>query len=296
MIISVLVPKISEQRRRHQKLIRNSVSKNFTLVTAYWDLGTFRKGSAGMFSTSLYKKWAIAFRYMLNPLVIYTDSLEFRNHMETIRENLLFCTKIVYMNRTNIGAFQRVGKIKEIYEQPNYPKYYPNTVNPAYAAAQNAKYNVMAETYRHGLFNTTYYGWIDVGYFRDLVNAKDFYVMVVPPDFDPTRLAFNRMNSHVEILDPIKVFRDHMIWVGGGMVIGKGKVIDEFENFYQRAVDFFLDLKVMNSDQQVIYSIYTKKGRQALKPEIEIQPYLPKPPGNAWFYLGFLCRHVIKII
>ena len=199
------------------------------------------------------------------------------------------------MNRTNIGAFKLVDKIKKIYEQPNYPKYYPNTVNPAYAAAQNAKYNVMAETYRHGLFNTTYYGWIDVGYFRDLVDAKDFYVMVVPPDFDPTRLAFNRVNPHVETTDPLKVFRDNMVWVGGGMVIGKGNVIEEYERFYQRAVDFFLDLKLMNTDQQVIYSVYTKKGRQSLKPEIEIQPYLPKPPGNAWFYLGFLCRKVIKI-
>ena len=120
--------------------------------------------------------------------------------------------------------------------------------------------------------------------------------MIVPPDFDPTRLAFNSVNSYVETSDPIKVFRDNMYRVGGGMVIGKGKVIDEFERFYQRAVDFFLDLKVMNSDQQVIYSIYTKKGRQSLKPEIEIQPYLPKPPGNVWFYLGLLCRNVITII
>lgn len=79
------------------------------------------------------------------------------------------------------------------------------------------------------------------------------------------------------------------------MVIGKGKVIEEYERFYERAVDFFLDLKVMNTDQQVIYSVYTKKGRQSLKPAIEIQPYLPKPPGNPWFYLGFLCRKVIKI-
>ncbi|XP_022310001.2 uncharacterized protein LOC111115530 [Crassostrea virginica] len=289
--ISFLVSKI----RRHQQFVRKCVSKNFTLVTAYWDLGTFRKGSAGLFSTSLYKNLALSFRYMLNPFVIYTDSLEFKNLMETIRKNLSFCTKIIYMNRTNIGAFKLVDKIKKIYEQPNYPKYYPNTVNPAYAAAQNAKYNVMAETYRHGLFNTTYYGWIDVGYFRDLVDAKDFYVMVVPPDFDPTRLAFNRVNPHVETTDPLTVFRDNMVWVGEGMVIGKGNVIEEYERFYQRAVDFFLDLKLMNTDQQVIYSVYTKKGRQSLKPEIEIQPYLPKPPGNAWFYLGFLCRKVIKI-
>ena len=119
--------------------------------------------------------------------------------------------------------------------------------------------------------------------------------MVVPPDFDPTRLAFNRVNPHVETTDPLKVFRDNMVWVGGGMVIGKGNVLEEYERFYQRAVDFFLDLKLMNTDQQVIYSVYTKKGRQSLKPEIEIQPYLPKPPGNAWFYLGFLCRKVIKI-
>lgn len=288
--------KIKKERQRSKTLFGKYVSKNFTLVTAYWDLGTFHKGGTGLkFSTDLYKNWAKAFKYMLNPLVIYTDSLDFKHLMQAIRNDLSFCTRIIYMNRTKVPAFQRVDRIKEIYDQPGYPKYFPNTVNPSYAAAQNAKLNVVADTYRNALFNTTFYGWIDVGYFRDIVDSTKYYTMVVPPDIDVKRVAYNQLRSFEETTDPIRIFRDNQLWVGGGMFIGLGTVIDAFDKFYQKAVDYFLDLKVMNSDQQVLYSIYTTRGRQALNPTIEVQPYKPKSAGNPWFYLGFLCRKVVKI-
>ena len=119
--------------------------------------------------------------------------------------------------------------------------------------------------------------------------------MVVPPDIDVKRVAYNQLRSFEETTDPIRIFRDNQLWGGGGMFIGLGTVIDAFDKFYQKAVDYFLDLKVMNSDQQVLYAIYTTRGRQALNPTIEIQPYKPKSHGNPWFYLGFLCRKVVKI-
>lgn len=292
---STLLSELRHVRKKHRKKIRRYVSKSFTLITAYWDLGTFRKGDAKTFSKELYMNWSVAFKYMLNPLVVYTDSEKFRDWIQNIRSDLLCCTKIIYMNRTEIEAFQRVQKIKDIYDQPDYPRYYPNTVNPLYPASQNAKFTVVADTYRQKLFDTTYYGWIDVGYFRDIVNVFDYYRMEVPGDFDSSRIAFNRVNNHIATSDLVSVFRDNLLWVGGGLFFGLGEVIDKFDKFYQRAVDYFLSLNVSNSDQQVLYSIYTGKGRQILEPPIEIQPYVPKTSNNEWFYLGFLCRKVVTI-
>ena len=50
----------------------------------------------------------------------------------------------------------------------------------------------------------------------------------------------------------------------------------------------------MNTDQQVLYSLYSQGGRQALKPEIELKFYSPgKYPGDPWFYLGYHCRNTL---
>jgi hypothetical protein len=78
------------------------------------------------------------------------------------------------------------------------------------------------------------------------------------------------------------------------MFIGTAKLILQFEVLYKRAINYFLDKKIMNTDQQVLYSLYSQEGRQALKPDIELQIYAPgKYPGDPWFYLGYHCRNTL---
>ncbi|XP_062607597.1 uncharacterized protein LOC134269424 isoform X2 [Saccostrea cucullata] len=266
-------------------------TSNLTVVTAYWNLGTFQKGSTGKlhFSTNTYFSWATSFKYLVNPLVVYTDSKEFKELMEKLRADRMNTTAIYLVNRTEIWPFQLVDQIKAVYSQPGYPKHYPNTVNPGYAAAQHAKYAVVAKAVQKQIFRAPYYVWLDIGYFRDISNRKVFFELNIPPGFDPKKLAVNRVNDLSMNIDPFSIFRHNIVWVGGGMFVGSEKLILDFEKLYHKAVLYFLDQKLMNSDQQVLYSMYSKKGREALKPNIELQLYIPKGSGNPWFYLGYLC-------
>lgn len=82
------------QRSRHLPSI-------LTIVTAYWNLGTFRKGSGNMhFSTETYFKWATVFKYLLNPLVVYTDSEEFKELKERLQSDRINNTMIYLTSRT----------------------------------------------------------------------------------------------------------------------------------------------------------------------------------------------------
>ncbi|XP_061162548.1 uncharacterized protein LOC133171765 [Saccostrea echinata] len=277
-------------------LSQNSVNSsentsNVTVVTAFWNLGTFQKGSTGKlhFSTNTYFLWASSFRYLVNPLVVYTDSKEFKELMEKLRADQINTTIIYLINRTDVWPFQLTGKIKAIYSQPGYPKHHPNTVNPEYAAAQHAKYAVVANTVRKQIFSSLYYVWLDIGYFRDITSRKNFFEVNTPPCFESDKLAINRVKDVSMGLDPLKIFRNNLIWVGGGMFLGSQKVILEFEKLYHKAVLYFLNQNLMNTDQQVLYSLYSRKGRKTLKPNIELQLYIPKGSGNPWFYLGYIC-------
>jgi len=78
------------------------------------------------------------------------------------------------------------------------------------------------------------------------------------------------------------------------MFIGTANLILQFEQLYKRAINYFLDKKIMNTDQQVLYSLYSQEGKQALKPDIELQIYAPeKYLGDPWFYLGYHCRNTL---
>lgn len=284
--------------QKDESKVGNNVknTRNVTIVTAYWNLGTFQKGVGGLkFSTNTYFKWASTFKYLVNPLVVYTDCKEFKELMETLRSDRLNNTMIYLLNRTELWPFQLVTQMKSVLDQPGYPKYYPNTVIPEYPAAQHSKYAVVAETIRRGVFANPYFAWLDIGYFRDVVERKVDFTLDIPPGFDPGKISVNRVEGLSMNIDPFTIFRKNIVWVGGGIFLGKGEALLQFEQLYHRAVKYFLDQQLVNSDQQVLYSMYSKKGREALKPNIELQLYIPKGSGNPWFYLGYLCRKEVSV-
>lgn len=290
---------VVEIPQKNESKVGNNVknTRNVTIVTAYWNLGTFQKGVGGLkFSTNTYFKWASTFKYLMNPLVVYTDCKEFKELMETLRSDRLNNTMIYLLNRTELWPFQLVTQMKSVLDQPGYPKYYPNTVIPEYPAAQHSKYAVVAETIRKGVFANPYFAWVDIGYFRDVVERKVDFTLDIPPGFDPGKISVNRVEGLSMNIDPFTIFRKNIVWVGGGIFLGKGEALLQFEQLYHRAVKYFLDQQLVNSDQQVLYSMYSKKGREALKPNIELQLYIPKGSGNPWFYLGYLCRKEVSVI
>lgn len=289
---------VVEIPQKNESKVGNNVknTRNVTIVTAYWNLGTFQKGVGGLkFSTNTYFKWASTFKYLVNPLVVYTDCKEFKELMETLRSDRLNNTMIYLLNRTELWPFQLVTQMKSVLDQPGYPKYYPNTVIPEYPAAQHSKYAVVAETIRKGVFANPYFAWVDIGYFRDVVERKVDFTLDIPPGFDPGKISVNRVEGLSMNIDPFTIFRKNIVWVGGGIFLGKGEALLQFEQLYHRAVKYFLDQQLVNSDQQVLYSMYSKKGREALKPNIELHLYIPKGSGNPWFYLGYLCRKEVSV-
>lgn len=289
---------VVEIPQKNESKVGNNVknTRNVTIVTAYWNLGTFQKGVGGLkFSTNTYFKWASTFKYLVNPLVVYTDCKEFKELMETLRSDRLNNTMIYLLNRTELWPFQLVTQMKSVLDQPGYPKYYPNTVIPEYPAAQHSKYAVVAETIRKGVFANPYFAWVDIGYFRDVVERKVDFTLDIPPGFDPGKISVNRVEGLSMNIDPFTIFRKNIVWVGGGIFLGKGEALLQFEQLYHRAVKYFLDQQLVNSDQQVLYSMYSKKGREALEPNIELQLYIPKGSGNPWFYLGYLCRKEVSV-
>ncbi|XP_055997897.1 uncharacterized protein LOC125647218 [Ostrea edulis] len=275
---------------------RPQTSRDLTVVTAYWDLGSFKKGEKQTFTKSTYLSWASTFQYLINPIVVYTDSTEFRDLMFSLRAkgNLTNQTKIFLVSKRKFWPFRILNQIQSVYRQPGYPAHHPNTVNAEYSAAQHSKYVAVADSAQRNIFNTSFFAWLDVGYFRDIVGTRKNFKLELPPNFNPNSVAFNRVFNSSMTMDPYRIFRQNVVWVGGGLFICSGKVGIEFEKLYQRAVLYFLRQNLMNTDQQVLYAMYSDEGQKVIRPNIGLQIYIPKVNyGNQWFYLGYLC--LIKV-
>lgn len=274
--------------------------QNLTIVTSFWDIGSFQKGDHRMFSPSMYEEWAKVYGFLLNPLIIFTDSKHFKNLMSELRHDRQGLTKVIYMKKRKLWPFQLLMDIKSVFDQPDYPKYHPNTVLAEYSAIQHAKYAAVGDAIRSNIFESEYYAWLDIGYFRDIVNDKRYFILTPPENHNKSLLAMNEVYHPNLNLTPEEIFKQNVVWVGGGIFIGTRSVQLAFEELYKKAVLHFLGKKLMNSDQQVIYAMYSLEGTRSLKPNVELQLYSMKDDKsvgtrNPWFYLGFLCRHAVEI-
>ena len=264
-----------------------------TVVTAFFDIGKFGKGApANTRTPATYLNWAQTFKLLLNPLVVYTDSKQFYDYMLKLREKFQTRTKMFMLNRTSSWAFQRKDITKDIFSIKGYPKHYPNTVVPEYSCAMHAKYDVITRAATSNYFHTDYFMWLDVGLFRAEVKSEKYFSLELPQDFNDSRIAVNQVYN-VSMSEEISVIiKQKLDWICGCIFLGRRDVILKYAEQYKRAVDYFLSQKLMNTDQQVLYAMYSKSGRTHIKPEIELQLY--KNGHNPWFYLGYLMRKVVE--
>ncbi|XP_060075779.1 uncharacterized protein LOC132555447 [Ylistrum balloti] len=269
---------------------------NMTIVTAFFDLGSFRKGTSLTVTTQTYINWVKTFKYMNNSLVVYTDSVIFSDIFRELRRGMEQRTKIVFMNRTQLWAFQIHNAIKTIYSQEGYPKHFPNTVLPVYSCTQHSKYEVVADAVRKQYFKSKFYAWLDIGYFRDIVQSNKYFTLRPLDDFDRNRLAVNLVYPSLSLNVSYKsIVYNNQVWVGGGMFIGTADVLLALEKEYKRAVMFLLDKRLISTDQQVILSMYSVQGRKDLNTTLQLQVYSRRQNetnlknGNPWFYLGYKC-------
>ncbi|KAK7089227.1 uncharacterized protein [Littorina saxatilis] len=267
-----------------------------TLVTGFFNLGHFEKAGE-TFGLYKYLHWAEVFQYVMNPLVVFTDSEQVENMLLQSRRDLLNRTVVIRVQRSRLNAFKSVEKIRTLFRDPQYPKHFPNTVIPEYPCSQHAKYEFVKEALERNLFpSNKYIAWIDIGYYRYLTQRRRRFYVITPPGMDESKIAMTQINPRDPSLFPSDVFRQNLVWVGGGMSMGTREVFKTFVEEYAVAMDTFLQAGLSNTDQQVIYSMYADMYRLKSKIQTSIQTYrwIFDRVCSCWFYLGYRCYREIE--
>ncbi|XP_021373403.1 uncharacterized protein LOC110463260 isoform X3 [Mizuhopecten yessoensis] len=260
-----------------------------TFVTAYFDLGTFKKGSIAFkyFGKQNYKNWMTAFSKLNNSVILFTDSLEIEILFRNLRKQFpSHMTRIINIQQDSLWSFKLAPQIKQIYAQPGYPHYPPNTVNEKYSCAMHVKYEALEMVIRQKQYKTKQLAWIDIGYFRDK-ETKPF-TLEIPPDLKKDHIAFMQIDKFEEGLLPLDIIGDNMVWIAGGMFLGQPDYLLTFIADYRRTVESLIVDKMMSTDQQVLYIMYSKNTKVRARVPIQVYYHICRCD---WFFLGSICRY-----
>ncbi|XP_014782549.1 uncharacterized protein LOC106877989 [Octopus bimaculoides] len=265
------------------ELPKNSMnlSNEISVLTAYFNLGAFAKGSPGhKYTPNGYYKWMSIFGSMTNNLIVYTDDKTAYEYFQKLREKFpKERTKLFLIDKKELWSFNIEKNISDIFKQPGYPRFLPNTVVPGYSCAMHAKFEVLNRVIRKNYFHTKYFMWLDIGLFRSLTRTPKFELRV-PTNFDDTKVAYSFVFDFKKDVTYKDIIYHNMVWVGGASNLGKYDVLYKFTQEYLNFVNKSLSIKLMSTDQQIIYGMYVDKH----KPETKLQLY-----KTGWFKLGYLC-------
>lgn len=265
----------------------DDLSDNITLVTAYFDLGQIRKGPFHTQDFAVYQKWSSAYKFVANPLIFFTDSEQMAELFLLYRKNLpKNATKVVLIKSDELWAFSKAKLIKKIFSDPAYPKFSPNTINENYSCTMHAKYDLLEKVIKEKWFRTKFLAWVDIGYFRNQVDETHKFHLKLPEDFSYQHISFTEINEFNKKLTPMGIIDENAVWVGGGMILGRLELMTVFISDYKEAVGRMLDEKLMSTDQQVIYIMYSNK-LPGFTPKIQIQTHTLHT--RDWFHLGRIC-------
>jgi len=280
----------------------NTLSENeLTIVTAYFDIGPFRKGRRNR-TSQWYRQWLTAFARIKNPVVAYFDDPDDAALMRVLRQHHPK-TRIVVIERRTLWCFREMEpRIAKIFSQKNYPRHTPNTVVSNFSASVNAKYELVRWTIRDNPFRTAYIAWLDVGYFRGLatddvssaVNDSEVFRLGIPSDLNSSAVGYTQMyrRSSSPALTAEAVVRKNIDWIAGGFFIGRVDVMWRWTTEYLTAVKQMVSESFISADQQTITWLMLGEGKRKIQPKTNLQLYATGNGKKNWFYLGTLAKKI----
>ncbi|XP_029635373.1 uncharacterized protein LOC115210785 isoform X2 [Octopus sinensis] len=264
-----------------------NLSNDITVLTAYFNIGAFAKGSVRIkFTPSNYYEWMSAYGKMRNNLVVYTDDERTYKTFQKLRGNVFKeQTKLFFINKTELLSFRIEKNISDIFKQQGYPKHLPNTVIPEYSCAMHAKYELLNRIIRKNFFHTKYFMWSDIGLFRTPQNS--LFKFALPKNFDDTKVAFSRVYGFNRNSAYKDIIYNNAVWLAGGCSLGKYDVLLKFTQEYFNFLHEALSMKLVSTDQQIIYGMYVDKQ----KPVTKLQLY-----ESGWYALSNTCYEAGKAL
>lgn len=269
-----------------------------TIVTAFINIGDHRKGDNDTRTVDQYVRWMRNWQKVKNAVIFYTNDKDNMMNFKKIREINRFETKTVFLdieNSKKLWSMDLLPNISTIFKQPGYPKHYPNTALPMYSTIMNLKYDLLEDAILSNSFQSDYFAWIDIGFYRyDHPDVPCFRVGM-PPSYDERKVAMNQITTFVPGRKAKNIVKRNEVWVGGH-IFGHKEPLLGFIRQYRETAKRMIQRGWYSTDQQTVFSMFSDRTL-GVNLDVDVQVYvdngarIPHYKGHIWFYLGYLMRN-----
>lgn len=240
--------------------------EEITLVTAFFYLGAYKNGPGAWDYSNPYlqKQWMRPLGKIANPIVAFMEHDKDVEYFRQVRSCLPPShTKIIKVRRQDLWSFRLRPYIKRIYDKSDYPHHDPNTVYPEHTCASHAKYELLEQATKNNYFQTPFFAWLDIAYFRNF-DQTDFKIfkLVPPGTINFEMVAMSQAWPHDPNIPAKEVIRNNLVWVSGEMLLGDYKTVLNFTTHYKQVVERLLKDDLSSGDEQIIYLMYSTPLRK----------------------------------
>lgn len=274
--------------------------EEITIVTAYFNLGTYRSGSGywDYASSHQIKQRMRPLGKIANPVVAYIEDDSVAEYFLKIRSCFPpSLTRVIKLNREDLWSFRLQSHIEVIYGQSSYPKHYPNTVSAEYTCASHAKYELLESASKENFFKTPFFAWLDINYFKNLDETSfEIFKLIPPGTFNVEMISMSQAWPHDPNIPVKEVIENNLVWVSGAMILGVQETVLNLTLNYRQTVEKLLKKELSASDEQIIYIMFSAPLRKHVKLHLKTflchDGQLDLFGRDARFLcLGYVCRN-----
>ncbi|XP_029657959.2 uncharacterized protein LOC115232266 [Octopus sinensis] len=205
-----------------------------------------------------YYEWIKKFGYLQNHLVFFSDDQNVLNYMASIRTNKK--TTLMFVDRRKLIGFRNIEQIKEIFKLPGFGVFPEETGNYNYSAIMHSKHDMVRRAIMLFGNESSYFAWVDIGLFRYASPVEDFelkHSQYIENGRILMSQAFPFKDETIE-----SIIKNARTWISGAMMAGHVDSMLKFCNVYEEFFKKLISMKLIATDEQVIYALYSSQGQK----------------------------------
>jgi len=211
------------------------------------------------FNVNVYKKWIENFLLHTSAnVVVYTDQKSVRNLPKNLKNNIL----IVIKELNNFYNY----KHKNNWIKNNDKNYLLKNISWELQMLWAEKVHFVYETSINNYFNTEWFGWCDIGYFRDSPVMTSWGKLIDTEKFSEDYIYYGNVNSDINYINylkslvnekncigiPLNPIPNNQISVAGGFFICSKKNVMPWMNLFDCVLKKYFDNERLVKDDQII--------------------------------------------
>lgn len=242
---------------------------NTTLVTLFYDIGREKWKAFPRSAEQYIESFDIFLKYD-NKMIIFVDDRYFELIDSKVKKSKHNNKKVFPINlnwlKTNIWAWGKLEKEKEIINNENYKnlvrnrveKNYPENTDPFYTILTHSKIDVVNYAIESGMVDSNFVGWVDFGYFYNK-STPDYLPM---GNFNSEKLDNDKVN--ICLIRPIEEIDKNIVYtlqnapekIGAYFFWANKHKLKEFQSLCHKWLDHFQSVNIADDEQHLWLQCY----------------------------------------